>query len=415
MTPSQKGAKNTQVETSLQGAVDSPTPVASPRALVSPKGARRWTSGHPWIYRSDVVKRPDVHAGAVLVENAAGAPLGWALWSPRSEISLRLLDRSPNAQIDARWWRARLEGAIARRGALEDVASAFRLVHGEADGCPSLVCDRYDRWLVVQLLSAGIERFRREIVESLLALVQPEGILARNDVPVRAKEGLARETVLLAGDVPREIEVIEYGLRYLAAPWDGQKTGAFLDQRENRALAGAIARGRALDCFSYHGSFALHLARQAASVTALDASAPALARARENAARNAIRNIEFIEADAFEWLRAAERRRERFDTIVLDPPAFAKTRDALSSALRGYKEINLRAMRLLAPGGMLFTASCSYHLTKALFLEVLEAAAADSGRRIALREMRGQPLDHPEVLTIPETGYIKGALLEALD
>jgi 23S rRNA (cytosine1962-C5)-methyltransferase len=382
---------------------------------VSPKGARRWASGHPWIYRSDVVKRPDVHAGAVLVENATGAPLGWALWSPRSEISLRLLDRSPNAQIDARWWRARLEGAIARRGALEDVASAFRLVHGEADGCPSLVCDRYDRWLVVQLLSAGIERFRSEIVESLLALVQPEGILARNDVPVRAKEGLARETVLLAGDVPREIEVIEYGLRYLAAPWDGQKTGAFLDQRENRALAGAIARGRALDCFSYHGSFALHLSRQAASVTALDASAPALTRARENAARNAIRNIEFIEAGAFEWLRAAERRRERFDTIVLDPPAFAKTRDALSSALRGYKEINLRAMRLLAPGGMLFTASCSYHLTKALFLEVLEAAAADSGRRIALREMRGQPLDHPEVLTIPETGYLKGALLEALE
>jgi 23S rRNA (cytosine1962-C5)-methyltransferase len=382
---------------------------------VSPKGARRWASGHPWIYRSDVVKRPDVHAGAVLVENATGAPLGWALWSPRSEISLRLLDRSPNAQIDARWWRARLEGAIARRGALEDVASAFRLVHGEADGCPSLVCDRYDRWLVVQLLSAGIERFRSEIVESLLALVQPEGILSRNDLPVRAKEGLARETVLLAGDVPREIEVIEYGLRYLAAPWDGQKTGAFLDQRENRALAGAIARGRALDCFSYHGSFALHLSRQAASVTALDASAPALTRARENAARNAIRNIEFIEADAFEWLRAAERRRERFDTIVLDPPAFAKTRDALSSALRGYKEINLRAMRLLAPGGMLFTASCSYHLTKALFLEVLEAAAADSGRRIALREMRGQPLDHPEVLTIPETGYLKGALLEALE
>ncbi|HEY7407147.1 MAG TPA: class I SAM-dependent rRNA methyltransferase [Gemmatimonadaceae bacterium] len=415
MTPFQKGAKNTQVETPLQGAVGSRAPVASPRAVVSPKGARRWASGHPWIYRSDVVKRPDVHAGAVLVENAAGAPLGWALWSPRSEISLRLLDRSPNAQIDARWWRARLESAIARRGALEEIASAFRLVHGEADGCPSLVCDRYDRWLVVQLLSAGIERFRSEIVESLLALVQPEGILARNDVPVRAKEGLARETVVLAGDVPKEIEVVEYGVRYLAAPWDGQKTGAFLDQRENRALAGTIARGRALDCFSYHGSFALHLARQAASVIALDASAPALARARENAARNDIRNIEFIEADAFEWLRAAERRRERFDTIVLDPPAFAKTRDALSSALRGYKEINLRAMRLLAPGGMLFTASCSYHLTKALFLEVLEAAAADSGRRIALREMRGQPLDHPEVLTIPETGYIKGALLEALE
>jgi 23S rRNA (cytosine1962-C5)-methyltransferase len=209
--------------------------------------------------------------------------------------------------------------------------------------------------------------------------------------------------------------VVEYGIRYLAAPWEGQKTGAFLDQRENRALAGMIARGRALDCFSYHGSFALHLARHATSVIALDSSAAALARAGENAARNKFGHIEFVETDVFEWLRAAERRRERFDTIVLDPPAFAKTRDALPSALRGYKEINLRAMRLLTVGGLLFTASCSYHLTKPLFLEVLETAAADSGRRIALRELRGQPLDHPEVLTIPESGYLKAALLEALD
>jgi 23S rRNA (cytosine1962-C5)-methyltransferase len=387
----------------------------TPVALVSSKGARRWTNGHPWIYRSDVVRRPDAEAGAALVENGAGAPLGWALWSPRSEISLRLLDRSPKAQIDAAWWRARLERAIARRAPLHDVATAFRLVHGEADGCPSLICDRYDRWLVVQLLSAGLEHFRDVIVQSLVELVEPQGILARNDVPVRVKEGLPRETVVLFGDVPREIEVMEYGLRYLAAPWDGQKTGAFLDQRENRALAGAVSHGRALDCFSYHGSFALHLARQASTVIALDASAPALARARDNAARNDLHNIEFVEADAFEWLRAAERSRARFDTIVLDPPAFAKTRDALPAALRGYKEINLRAMRLLATGGTLFTASCSYHLTKALFLEVLEAAAADSGRRMAMRELRGQPLDHPEVLTIPETGYIKGALLEALD
>jgi 23S rRNA (cytosine1962-C5)-methyltransferase len=390
-------------------------PHASPIALVSPKGARRWEYGHPWIYRSDVVRRPDADAGAALVQNAAGAPLGWALWSPRSEISLRLLDHSPTATIDARWWRTRMERAIERRASLTDVATAFRLVHGEADGCPSLICDRYDRWLVVQLLSAGLERFRDEIVESLLDLVRPAGILARNDVPVRAKEGLPRETVVLTGDVPREIEVVEHGIRYLAAPWDGQKTGAFLDQRENRALAATIARGRALDCFSYHGSFALHLARQATSVIALDSSAAALARAKDNAARNDIGNIDFVEADVFEWLRAAERRRDRFDTIVLDPPAFAKTRDALPSALRGYKEINLRAMRLLTPGGMLFTASCSYHLTKPLFLEVLEAAAADSGHRVAMRELRGQPLDHPEVLTIPESGYIKGALLEALD
>jgi len=201
----------------------------------------------------------------------------------------------------------------------------------------------------------------------------------------------------------------------LAAPWRGQKTGAFLDQRENRVLAGGVARGRALDCFSYHGSFALHLARRADHVTALDASEHALTRAEENFRRNALANGEFVEANAFEYLKARERERVRFETIVLDPPAFAKTRAALPAALRGYKEINLRAMRILSPGGMLFTASCSYHLTKALFIEMLEQAAADSGRRLVLRELRGQPLDHPEVLTIPETGYLKGALVEALD
>jgi 23S rRNA (cytosine1962-C5)-methyltransferase len=215
--------------------------------------------------------------------------------------------------------------------------------------------------------------------------------------------------------VPQEVEVREHGVRYLAAPWTGQKTGAFLDQRENRALVGRVARGRALDCFSYHGSFALHLARRAEHVVALDVSAAALRRAAENATRNGLTNLETREANAFDFLREAERAGERFDTIVLDPPAFAKTRAALPAALRGYKDINLRAMRLLAPGGLLFTASCSYHLTKPLFLEMLGAAAADSGRRVALRELRGQPLDHPELLTVPETGYIKGALLEAID
>ncbi|MDQ6830561.1 MAG: class I SAM-dependent rRNA methyltransferase, partial [Gemmatimonadota bacterium] len=315
----------------------------------------------------------------------------------------------------ARWWTSTLERAIARRHALREQTNAFRLVPGEADGAPSLICDRYDRWLVVQLLSAGVDTLRPMIVDALRELIGPTGILARNDVRVRDKEGLPRETTLLSGDVPREIEVDEHGVRYLAAPWDGQKTGAFLDQRENRVLCGRIARGRALDCFSYHGSFALHLARRAETVIALDSSAPALLRAGENARRNALENIRFVEADAFEYLREAERERGRFDTIALDPPAFAKTRQALPAAIRGYKEINLRAMRLLSPGGLLFTASCSFHLTKPLFLEMLESAAADSGRRIALRELRGQPLDHPELLTMPESGYIKGALLEALD
>ena len=204
-------------------------------------------------------------------------------------------------------------------------------------------------------------------------------------------------------------------MRYLAAPWTGQKTGAFLDQRENRVAVGRVARGRALDCFSYHGSFALHLARRADSVLALDISRHALERAQENVRLNGFTNVETREANAFDYLRDAERVGERFDTIVLDPPAFAKTRGALDAAVRGYKEINLRGMRLLAPGGMLYTASCSFHLSKADFLDVVTAAAADSGRRVVLREIRGQPLDHPEVLTIPETGYIKGALLEALD
>ena len=384
-------------------------------AIVSTKGARRWDAGHPWIYRSDVIERPAAEAGGVRVTDQRGKPLGVALWSPRSEISLRLLDRDPDATLDAAWWRTRIARAVARRDGLGQDANAYRLIHGEGDALPSLVVDRYDQWIVVQLMSAGLEHYRREIVDALLAIAEPAGILARNDVPLRVKEGLDTNVALLHGTVPEEIEVQEHGIRYLAAPWRGQKTGAFLDQRENRALAGRIAAGHALDCFSYHGSFALHLARRARTVTALDSSAHALTRAEENFRRNGFTNGTFVEANAFEYLKARERERARFDTIVLDPPAFAKTRPSLPAALRGYKEINLRAMRLLSPGGLLFTASCSYHLTKPLFLEMLEDAAADSGRRIVLRELRGQPLDHPEILTIPETGYIKGALLEAID
>lgn len=383
---------------------------------VSSRGAARWTAGHPWIYASDVVAAGDSAAGAVMVRHGR-RPIGWALYSPTSEIALRLIDRDADARIDADWWRQRLAAAVTRRAPLADVATAYRLVHGEADGCPSLVVDKYDRWLVAQLASAGIERFRQEIVQALIEITGAEGILARHDLAVRGKEGLPRETGILSGDVPRTIDVQEYGVRYLAAPWGGQKTGAFLDQRENRARIGALARagGRALDCFSYHGSFALHLARRSGQVLALDTSAAALERAKENAARNGATNISFVETDAFEYLKKAERARERFDTVVLDPPAFAKTKRALGPALRGYKEINLRGMRLLAPGGLLYTASCSFHLSKGQFLEVLQDAAADSGRRLALREILGQPIDHPEVLTIPETGYLKGAIVEALD
>lgn len=384
-------------------------------AAVSAKGARRWQHGHPWIYRSDVVRRPNVPAGPVVVTDHRGKPIGIALWSPASEISLRMIEHDARAAIDRAWWRSRLARAIEQRQSLHDVATAFRLVHGEADGCPSLICDRYDRWLVVQLMSAGLEHFRETIIDVLDELVAPLGILARNDVPLRVKEQLPVGVELLRGSVPDEIEVAEHGIRFLAAPWRGQKTGAFLDQRENRVFVGERARGRALDCFSYHGSFALHLARRADSVVALDVSADALERAGENCARNDITNVSLVEADAFDFLRERQSAGERFDTIVLDPPAFAKNRASLPAAIRGYKDINLRALKLLSSGGLLFTASCSFHLTKPLFLEMLADAAADSGRRVAIRALTGQALDHPEIITIPETGYLKGALLEALD
>ena len=384
-------------------------------ARVTTKGLRRWESGHPWIYRSDVAERPDASAGLVIVHDSRNRPLGRALWSPKSEISLRFIERDVDVAIDADWWVARIEAAMRRRAGIETVTNAYRVVHGEADGLPSLVVDRYDRWAVVQLMSAGLEAFRSEIVDALVHVLRVDGVLARNDVALRSKEGLPRETVIVHGEVPREIEVDEHGVRYIAAPWTGQKTGAFLDQRENRRLVGEVARGVALDCFSYHGSFAMHLARNADRVIALDSSAQALDRARHNATLNGATNIDFVETNAFDFLKAKEVAGARFDTIVLDPPAFAKTRSSVPAALRGYKDINMRAMRLLSEGGMLFTASCSFHVSKALFLEVLEAAAADSGRRIALREIRGQPLDHPEILTIPETGYIKGALLQAVD
>jgi 23S rRNA (cytosine1962-C5)-methyltransferase len=382
-----------------------------PSARVSDKGAARWTRGHPWIYRSDVTAEPD-SAGCCRVLDRRGKFLGTALYSPRSEIRLRLLT-TEDRSIDAGWWRERLGRCVAKRAGID--ASAMRLVHGEGDGLPSLVVDRYDRWLVVQLLSAGLETMRADIIAALLDTCHPEGILLRNDVGVRKHEGLREEVVLAHGTVPEEVEVREGAVRYLAAPWTGQKTGAFLDQRPNRILAASLVRpgGTALDCFTYHGSFALHLATRAGHVTALDVSTEALARGRENAALNGLTNLDWLEGDCFEVLRRFERERRRFDTVVVDPPAFAKTKSSAGQAVRGYKEVNLRAMRLLTPGGRLLTASCSFHLHRDAFMQMLEDAAGDSGRRLTLTHLLGQGEDHPEVLTIPETGYLKGAVLQA--
>jgi 23S rRNA (cytosine1962-C5)-methyltransferase len=396
----------------IKHSVPGGTTPAAATLRVSPRGAERWVRGHPWIFRSDVLDEAP-EPGLVRVTDPRGRFLGQALHSPRSEIRLRLLERTDRVVDDA-WGRARIAEAAARRQAID--ADAFRVIYGEGDGLPSLIVDRYGRYLVAQLLSAGLETMRDMIIAALGAVLEPAGVLLRNDAAVRRREGLDEQVTLAWGEVPERIEVREGAIRYYAAPWTGQKTGAFLDQRTARLAAGRVAvpGGRALDCFSYHGSFALHLARHAASVTALDVSAEALARGADNAALNGFTNIAWTEADAFEALRAFERARERFDTIVLDPPAFAKSRASVPQALRGYREINLRAMRILAPGGSLVTASCSHHVRRPEFLGMLAEAAADSGRRLVLRELLGQGEDHPEILTIPETGYLKGAVLGLL-
>ena len=379
---------------------------------VTPRGAERWVRGHPWIYRSEVIDGPAA-PGVVPVHDSRGRFIGQALYSPQSEIRLRLLERTDRA-IDDRWWVEHLAACAARREGID--ATGYRIVHGEGDGIPSLVVDRYDRCLVVQILSAGLETMREPIMAALAEVLRPEGILLRNEAPARRREGLPPEPVQVSGTVPREIQVREGTMLYLAAPWDGQKTGAFLDQRPNRLLAGRLMpeAGRALDCFSYHGSFATHLARRAARVLALDVSQEALDRGAANADLNGLSNIDWRKADVFETLRQFERAREQFDFIILDPPAFAKSRATMPAALRGYREINLRAMRILAPGGMLLTASCSFHVRLPQFLGMLGEAAGDSGRRITLQQVLGQGADHPEVLTIPETGYLKGAVLKAV-
>ena len=380
---------------------------------ITARGAERWKQGHPWVYRSDVAEEPEKKPGIVPVTDRRGKFLGRALYSPSSEIRLRLLTRA-DEPIDARWWANRIGDAVRRRNGIN--ATAWRAVHGEGDGLPSLIVDKYDSWIVAQLLSAGLETARADVLAGIREALTPEGILLRNDAAVRRHEGLPLEVTLAEGQVPQTIEIAEDGVRYLAAPWSGQKTGAFLDQRENRLLVGRQTRpgGRALDLFTYHGSFALHLARNAKEVLAVDQSTEALARGAENARLNGIGNIEWREANAFDLLRELERRGDRFDTIVLDPPAFAKTKANLARAVAGYKEINLRAMKILAPGGVLFTSSCSYHVSRDLFNAMLADAARDSGRRIQFLGATGAAGDHPELLNVPETGYLKGVLLTAL-
>jgi 23S rRNA (cytosine1962-C5)-methyltransferase len=385
-----------------------------PSVAISRRGDDRIRNGHPWIYRSDVT-RADAEAGAMVrVLDSRGRTAGYALYSDRSEISLRMFTRGPDAPTEATW-RERLEGAIGFRKTLEIKGAAFRLVHGEADLLPSLVVDRYGDWLVLQALSQGMDRMLPQITNQLVELVAPTGILGRNDPRVRGLEGLETRVDVLYGSVPESIDVQEGTVSYSVDPYHGQKTGLFLDQRENRVAAARYARGRLLDAFSYNGGFALSLAPRCDEVLAVDISEAAVQQIRRNAERNGLGAVVHARAmNVFDELRELERRGERFDTIVLDPPAFAKNKAAVAKALSGYKEINLRALKLLVPGGFLITCSCSYNVSEGAFAEVLAQAALDARADIAVVEKRMQARDHPVLLTVPETYYLKCFILRKL-
>jgi 23S rRNA (cytosine1962-C5)-methyltransferase len=383
------------------------------RVLVDRKGEARIGRGHPWVFRSDVVRHDAVEPGAIVeVRGPKDRPLGFAFFSSRSEIRLRMVSREP--ALPETFLRDRLRAALRFREVVAPGAEAGRLVHGEGDGLPSLVVDRYGDILVIQTLSQGTERLKGEIVDALVAETGARGVLERNDPKVRALEGLEQRVGLLQGTVPDAIEVREGDVRFAVDPWKGQKTGLFLDQRENHLAARAYARGRVLDAFTYDGGFALQVASLAESVLAVDLSAEALARVRRNAERNGLANVETRDANVFDLLHDLAKAGERFDTVILDPPAFAKSKGAVERAVRGYKEINLRALQLLPPGGCLITCSCSYHVHEAELEAILADAARDAGATVTVVEKRRQARDHPVLLGVPETYYLKCFVLRRL-
>jgi 23S rRNA (cytosine1962-C5)-methyltransferase len=349
----------------------------------------------------------------VRVTGRRGAFLGLAFYNPKSEISLRMATRE-DEPVDEGWFRGRLQDALAYRKALKIDADAYRVLHAEADGVPGLVVDRYGEYLIVQVGSVAVERRLGWVVTALEDLLAPAGILLRADSLARRREGLDTGVRPLSGEVPENAVVHEGPVRYRAHLWKGQKTAAFLDQRENHLTASFYVGegGRVLDVFSYAGGFALHAARRASSVEAVDSSGAALEAARDNAELNGLANITFTRKNAFDSLRERSDAGERYDAVILDPPAFAKTKRDLPAAIRAYKEINLRAIKLLGPGGVLVSCSCSYHFSREIMEGTLRSAAADAGAAIRVREWRGQAADHPEILTVPETRYLKCAILE---
>ncbi len=380
---------------------------------INRRAADRLLSGHVWVYRSDLdTDQPPPQGVPVAVLDAKGRLLGTALSSSHSQIALRLIAREM-AEINQQFFEHRLRRAWALRREIVEDTDACRMVFSEADQLPGLIIDQYANVLSIQLLTQGMDAFQALILDAVRAVASPTGIVFRHDAPVRQKEGLPG-ALAVWGEVPDTVDVRMNGRVWVADLRHGQKTGLFLDQRENYRAAERHACGRALDCFTSSGGFALHLAGRCESVEAVDASETVLARARLNAERNGVQNVQFRASDVFDVLAQKAAGGARYGTIVLDPPAFAKSKASIDKALAGYREINTRALRMLDPGGVLITCSCSQHVSEADFFEMLAQASRDAGRTLRIRERRTQAADHPVLLTVPETLYLKCVIAEVL-
>lgn len=380
--------------------------MAEGRAKISQRGADRIRSGHLWVYRSDIRSAEAQSGDTARVTDEHDNFVGRAFFSSRSQIALRFLTRE-DVPVDADFLRARLLAAAEYRKRVVRETDAYRVVYGESDLLPSVIVDRYADYLVIQTLSQGAECRKEQIVSLLIEIFSPRGILERNDPRVRELEGLERRNSILYGEIPEKITAVQNGVQFNHDLHTGQKTGGFLDQRENHRAAAAYASGDVLDCFTYHGGFALTVAGRAARVEATDLSGAATTIARENQRLNNISNVNFSEGNSFDTLKSYDASGRTFDMVILDPPAFAKNRESVPAAVRGYKEINLRALKILKPGGFLVTCSCSYHIPEPLFLQLIAQAANDAHRYTQIVERLTQARDHPILLTMPETHYLK--------
>lgn len=386
-----------------------------PTAVISPRAVKRLQGGHLWVYASDVLDTGGAEGGSILaLRDERGRQHGYAFYSNTSQITLRWCAPA-GTPPDRDFWRHRLEQAYQYRQQVVAETDSYRLVFSEGDLLSSLIIDRYADHFVLQTLSQGTDALKGVWVDLLQELFQPASISERNDGSVRQHESLPQQSGVLAGTLPDEVTIHMNGVAFGVEIHGGQKTGAFLDQRENYAVAGHYAHGCALDAFTFAGGFALHMAPHVKNVLAVDISETACNLTKRNAARNGRGNIDVECANVFDLLRELDKAGERFDTIVLDPPAFAKGKSAMDSAIRGYKEINLRALRMLDPGGTLVSCSCSYHMHEQLFLQMLGEAAADAGRKVRVIEQRLQARDHPVLLGVPETKYLKCVIMQVVE